>query len=44
MTIQEIKKLRETEDKVEIKEAKQGFNFAGGKHADPKERRKCVLG
>ena len=44
MTIQEIKKLRETENRVEFKEAKQDFNFAGGKHADPKERRKCVLG
>ncbi|MDR1895798.1 MAG: putative DNA binding domain-containing protein [Prevotellaceae bacterium] len=44
MTIQEIKKLRETEHKVEFKEAKKDFNFAGGSHADPKERRKCVLG
>ncbi|MDR0864258.1 MAG: ATP-binding protein, partial [Candidatus Symbiothrix sp.] len=43
-TIQEIKKLRETEHKVEFKEAKRDFNFAGGSHADPKERRKCVLG
>jgi ATP-dependent DNA helicase RecG len=44
MTIQEIKRLRETEDKVEFKEAKKDFNFAGGSHVDPKERRKCVLG
>jgi len=44
MTIQELKKLRETEDKVEFKEAKRNFNFAGGSHADPTERRKCVLG
>ena len=44
MTVQEIKRLRETEDKVEFKEAKKDFNFAGGSHADPKERRKCVLG
>jgi ATP-dependent DNA helicase RecG len=44
MTIQELKKLRETEDKVEFKEAKKDFNFAGGSHADPVERRKCVLG
>jgi ATP-dependent DNA helicase RecG len=44
MTIKEIKKLRETEDKVEFKEAKRNFNFAGGNHADPAERRKCVLG
>jgi ATP-dependent DNA helicase RecG len=38
MTIQEIKRLRETEDKVEFKEAKRDFNFAGGKHSDPAER------
>ena len=44
MTIQEIKNLRETEDKIEFKEAKRNFNFAGGSHADPAERRKCVLG
>jgi ATP-dependent DNA helicase RecG len=44
MKIQEIKKLRETEDKVEFKEAKKNFSFAGGNHADPAERRKCVLG
>ncbi|MDR0395379.1 MAG: putative DNA binding domain-containing protein [Tannerella sp.] len=44
MTIQEIKRLRETENRVEFKEAKRDFNFAGGKHADPGERRKCVLG
>jgi ATP-dependent DNA helicase RecG len=44
MTIQEIKRLRETENKVEFKEAKRDFNFAGGKHTEPAERRKCVLG
>jgi ATP-dependent DNA helicase RecG len=44
MTIQELKKLRESEDKVEFKEAKRDFNFAGGRHSDPAERRKCVLG
>ncbi|GHT44170.1 hypothetical protein AGMMS49965_19350 [Bacteroidia bacterium] len=44
MTIQEIKKLWETEHKVEFKEAKKDFNFAGGSHIDPKERRRCVLG
>jgi ATP-dependent DNA helicase RecG len=44
MTIREIRQLCETEDKVEFKEAKRDFSFAGGNHADPKERRKCVLG
>ena len=36
MTIQEIKKLRETEDKVEFKEAKTQFSYNLG--------RKCILG
>jgi len=44
MTIQALKKLRETEDRIEFKEAKKDFNFAGGSHADPAERRRCVLG
>ena len=44
MTIQALKRLRETEDKVEFKEAKHDFNFTGGGHSDPAERRKCVLG
>jgi ATP-dependent DNA helicase RecG len=44
MTIQKIKRLRETEDKVEFKEAKRNFNFDGGSHADPSERRRCLLG
>ena len=44
MTIRELKKLRETEDKVEFKEAKKNFSFAGSEHRDPSERRKCVLG
>jgi ATP-dependent DNA helicase RecG len=44
MTIPEIKSFRETEDKVEFKEAKRDFSFAGGSHTDPAERRKCVLG
>jgi ATP-dependent DNA helicase RecG len=44
MTIQEIKRLRETENRVEFKEAKWDFNFAGGKHTNPADRRKCVLG
>jgi ATP-dependent DNA helicase RecG len=44
MTIQELKRLRETEDKIEFKEAKRDFNFAGGSHVDPRERRRCVLG
>ena len=44
MTLKDIKRLREAEDRVEFKEAKRDFSFAGGAHADPRERRKCVLG
>jgi len=44
MTVQELKKLRETENKVEFKEAKRDFSFAGSSHVNPSERRKCVLG
>ena len=44
MTVKDIKRLRETEDRVEFKEAKRDFNFAGGSHADPRDRRRCVLG
>ena len=43
-TIAELQKLREQEDHVEFKEAKNNFPFAGGSHSDIKERRKCVLG
>ena len=44
MTIAELQKLRESEDHIEFKEAKRNYPFAGGKHIDPKERRRCVLG
>lgn len=40
----ELSKQKESEDHVEFKEAKRGFNFDGGKHTDPKERRHCILG
>ncbi len=43
-TIQELQGLREREDHIEFKEAKQNYPFAGGQHVDPKERRRCVLG
>ena len=29
---------------IESKEAKRNYPFAGGKHVDPKDRRRCVLG
>lgn len=42
--LEEILHLHESEDHIEFKEAKKDFNFAGGTHFDPKERRHCVLG
>ena len=36
--------LKESEDHVEFKEAKRNFDFNGGSHVDPKERRHCILG
>lgn len=42
-TIQELRKLRESEDHIEFKKAKRNYPFSGGKHTDPKERRQCVL-
>lgn len=45
MTIDQLKELKETENKVEFKEAKRGnFNFDGGGRAAPRERRRCILG
>ena len=44
MDIEEINRLRESEDRFEFKEAKKNFNFDGGNRSDQKERRKCYLG
>lgn len=44
MTIKEIQKLRESEDKIEFKEARNNFPWNGGSHKDQKDRRKCYLG
>jgi ATP-dependent DNA helicase RecG len=44
MTIDELRYLRESEDKVEFKEAKKNFPFSGGSHSNPHDRWKCVLG
>jgi len=44
MTIKEIQKLRESEDKTEFKEAKHNFPWNGGSHTEQKDRRKCYLG
>ena len=44
MTIEELKYLEESEDKVEFKEAKRNFPWNGGSHTEQKDRRKCFLG
>lgn len=44
MTINELKYLRESEDKVEFKRAEHNFSWNGGSHTDQNERRKCFLG
>jgi ATP-dependent DNA helicase RecG len=44
MTIDELKQLKESEDKVEFKAAEHNFPFAGGSHKAQEERRKCFLG
>jgi len=44
MTIEELKHLKESEDKVEFKAAEHNFSFAGGAHTAQEERRKCFLG
>ena len=44
-TIEELKTLRESEDKVEFKEAKNGtFSHNGSDKTKPADRRKCILG
>ncbi len=44
MTIEELKYLKESEDNIEFKEAKENFPWNGGSHREQKDRRKCYLG
>jgi ATP-dependent DNA helicase RecG len=44
MTIEQLKKLIESEDKVEFKEGRRNFPFNGGSHKEQADRRKCFLG
>ena len=44
MTIEQLRHLRESEDKVEFKRAEHNFSWNGGSHTDQNERRKCFLG
>ena len=40
----ELSLLKESEDHIEFKEAKHNFDYSGGSHKDPKDRRHCILG
>lgn len=42
--LRELSLLKESEDHIEFKEAKHNFNWDGGEHKDPKDRRHCILG
>jgi len=44
MTIEQLKRLRESEDKVEFKEGRRNYPFNGGSHKEQANRRKCFLG
>lgn len=44
MTIETLKQLKESEHKVEFKEARNNFPFNGGSHTEQEKRRKCLLG
>jgi ATP-dependent DNA helicase RecG len=45
MTIEELIHLKESEDKVEFKEAKGGnYSYDGGSKPTPQKRRHCILG
>ena len=42
--LRKLSLLKESEDHIEFKEAKHNFDYNGGSHKDPKERRHCILG
>ena len=42
--LRDLSLLNESEDHIEFKEAKHNFEFNGGSHNDPKDRRHCILG
>lgn len=42
--LRDLSLLKESEDHIEFKEAKRNFNWDGGDHKEPKERRHCILG
>lgn len=42
--LKKLSLLKESEDHIEFKEAKNNFDYNGGSHKDPKDRRHCILG
>ena len=42
--LKELSLLKESEDHIEFKEAKNNFDYNGGSNKDPKDRRHCILG
>lgn len=42
--LESLKELKESENHIEFKEAKNDFNYGGGEHKDPRKRRHCILG
>lgn len=45
ITIEKLKKLKESEDKVEFKKGEGGnVSYNGGNKANPSDRRRCILG
>ena len=44
LSVEQLQRLRESEDHVEFKAARHNYPFAGGNHKDVRDRRKCVLG
>lgn len=42
--LKKLSLLKESEDHIEFKEAKNNFDYNGGEHKDPKDRRHCILG
>ena len=44
ITIEQLKLMRESEDRVEFKSARHNYPYNGGMKSDPRERRHCILG
>lgn len=44
ITIEQLKLMHESEDRVEFKSARHNYPYNGGMKSDPRERRHCILG